>query len=710
MHACASGVHRATMVHMLQVIRQLTWRHALFSAKTFLAAMLALYIAFRLNLSQPSWCVTTVYIVSQPLAGMVLAKSLYRVLGTLIGAVMSLVFVALFSNTPELFCLVLALWIGAGTSVSIYLRDAPQAYVGMLAGYSAAIIGLPAALEPHIAFDFAVARCLEIMLGIACGTLVHHVVFPQRAGDALRKAIGAVLPSMARWAGDALRGQEGEAKGLIDRRQIISAVVSLDTMRVFASLDTPAIRAIDAVVRQFEGRLLSLLALLVSVYDRFAILQRTRPMVADDIRPLLESAAAHITESADAATPAQSRGESGQEALLVRNIDARLPPPQALRSDPDSFLVRSILLRLRDVVTMWQEAVFLRTHIRAGTHLPDGGGAPAFHPYRDVMFALIGGAISAITVLIASAFWIFTAWPNGAAAVTFAGIMCAIMGGRDDPASAAIVFLKMLIVSTVFAGIYLFLVLPPLTTFPALVVALAPFFLVCGLFLAIPATIPYALPIVMNASVLIGVSNAMTYDFAVFANNFAGYVVGIWIGAAALRLLRPLSTEWAVQRLTRGIMADLARMADAPLTEPRSAFESRMFDRINALLMRLDPMIAPQRLAMQGGLASLRVGLNILALRGYRPLLPQAAVLPVERALRVLADHFLRAAQSKEARSPLAVLRAVRGRLLSLEESPLLTTVIEGLYSIEMTLAQHPDFFGLPTDPSIASAAQPVTA
>jgi hypothetical protein len=135
-----------------------------------------------------------------------------------------------------------------------------------------------------------------------------------------------------------------------------------------------------------------------------------------------------------------------------------------------------------------------------------------------------------------------------------------------------------------------------------------------------------------------------------------------------------------------------------------------MFDRINALLMRLDPMVAPQRLAMQGGLASLRVGLNILALRGYRLLLPQAAVLPVERALRVLADHFARAAQRGDARSPLAVLRAVQGRLLSLEESALLTTVIEALYSIEMTLAQHPGFFGLPSDISVATAAQPVTA
>jgi uncharacterized membrane protein YccC len=171
---------------MLQTIQQFGWRNGLFSLKTFAAAMLALYVAFRLDLSQPGWSLTTVYIVSQPFAGMVLAKSLYRVLGTLIGAAVSLVFVALFSNAPELFCLALAIWIGLGTAVSIYLRDAPQSYVGMLSGYSAAIIGLPAALAPDTAFDYAVSRCVEIMLGIACGALAHHVVFPQRAGDALR--------------------------------------------------------------------------------------------------------------------------------------------------------------------------------------------------------------------------------------------------------------------------------------------------------------------------------------------------------------------------------------------------------------------------------------------------------------------------------------------------------------------------------------------
>lgn len=696
---------------MLQIIRQFTWRDVLFSVKTFVAAMLALFIAFRLNLSQPSWCITTVYIVSQPFAGMVLAKSLYRVLGTVIGAVMSLVFVALFSNAPELFCLMLALWIGAGTFVSIYLRDEPQAYMGVLAGYSAAIIGLPAVLAPDSAFDFAVARCLEIMLGIACGTLMHHVVFPRRAGDALRKALDSTLPTMARWVDDALRGQESEAKGLADRRQIISTVVALDSLRVFASIDTPAIRAVDTVVRQFEGKLLTLLALLVSVYDRIALLRRRQPATADALQPLLERASAYIAGSADATTmPDQSHPEKSDETALRTEIETRLPPRHALRTDPDAFLVRSILLRLRDVLTMWDEAVQARTHIAAGTLPPGHDAAPAFQPYRDVMFALIGGAISTVTVLIASAFWILTAWPNGTLAVTFAGIMCAIMGARDDPAAAATVFLKMSVVGAVIAGFYLFLVLPPLTTFPALVVALAPFYLICGLFLTAPAAIPFILPVIFNGGGLMGISNEMTYDFAAFLNNFAGYVVGIWIGAAALGLLRPLSTEWAVRRLTQGIMADLARIAGSPMPELRTAFESRMFDRINALLMRLDPMVGEQRAAMQGGLASLRVGHNILSLRIYRLTLPLEAASAVENALVTLAEHFGRAARHRRTTTPLPVLQAARDHILSLKEDALLTTAAEALYSIEATLGQHPDFFGLPALPLPATSTEPAIA
>ncbi|WP_315837390.1 FUSC family protein [Bradyrhizobium prioriisuperbiae] len=699
---------------MLQIIRQFRWLDGVFSLKTFVAAMLALYIAFRLDLSQPSWSVTTVYIVSQPFAGMVLAKSLYRVLGTLIGAVMSLLMVALFSNAPELFCLALAIWIGLGTFITIYLRDAPQAYVGMLSGYSAAIIGLPAALAPDTAFDFAVARCLEITLGIACATLIHHVVFPQRAGDALRRALDAMLPRMARWVGDALQGRQSEARGLVDRRDIIASAVALDGLRVFAAIDTPAIRAVDPVIRRFEGTLLSLLALLVSVYDRFALLRRDRPAAAEALQPLMTRAADHIAASAGATTPDDARREGELEAALKLEIDRLLPSREMLGRDPRAFLLRSILLRLGDILEMWRDAVWLRTHITSGLRLDDGQPAPGFHPYRDTTLAVVGGLVSMVTVLIASAFWIGSAWSSGPTAITYAGIMCAIMGGRDNPAAASTMFLKMSIVGSLIAWLYLFAVLPPLTTYPVLVVALAPFYLLCGLLLTSPVATPFTMPLIFVAGGLIGISNTMAYDFAAFGNNVVSYVVGIGIGAAALGLLRPIGADWAVRRLCRGMFGDLAHAAGSAVADTRQAFESRMFDRINALFMRLDPMVAEPRAILQASLAALRIGLNILALRNLRLVLPAAAVSSVQQALAALAGHFERMRRGRASPLPLAVLVTARQAMLAAGEQTELVRAAEALYNIETTLRLHADFFApaAPMTPMTSSdtPTDPVTA
>ena len=695
---------------MLQIVRQLTWRHAIFSLKTFVAAILALYIAFRLNLPKPSWSMTTAYIVSQPLAGMVLAKSFYRILGTLVGATASLVFVALFSNAPELFCLALSLWIGTGIFVSLYLRDAPQAYAGMLSGYSAAIIGLPAALAPESAFYFAEERCLEIMLGIACGTLMHQVVFPQRAGDTFRKILHAILPDMARWINDSLLGQPSREKALEDQRKIIATMVSLDSLRVFASLDTPTIRAVGGVVRQLEGKLLSILALLVSLYDKLVLITRHKPQVATRLRSFVELVAVHVAASSTATTAAQSAEEAATEAELVARIEAELPPRSVLRGNPNAFLVRSILLRLIDILTMWREAVWLRTHISAGTELPNQT-VPTFEPYRDPTLALIGGLVSAAAVLIASTFWIATAWPSGPIAVTFAGVMCAIAGSRDNPATITGIFLKMSVVGALVAAFYLFVVLPSLTTFAALVVALAPLYLVCGLVWTVPAGAPFVLPIIFIGSGLIGISNQMHYDFAAFLDSFFGYIVGIWIAALALTLLRPLSARWTVRRLIRGMMADLADTADVSQTEFRSRFESRMFDRINALLMRLDPAIPEQGSVMQGSLACLRVGLNILGLRERRSLLEASAAEAIETSLLALRAHFIEVTHAGDAASTLLpVLEAARERILSFNEDALLTSKAEYLYNIEIALRQHPRFFGLQKAQSPVAPATLATA
>jgi hypothetical protein len=54
-----------------------------FALKTFGASLLALYVAFWAGLETPRWAFLTVYVVSQPDSGLVLAKSFYRILGTI---------------------------------------------------------------------------------------------------------------------------------------------------------------------------------------------------------------------------------------------------------------------------------------------------------------------------------------------------------------------------------------------------------------------------------------------------------------------------------------------------------------------------------------------------------------------------------------------------------------------------------------------------
>ena len=56
--------------------------------------MLALWIAFGLDLRNPWWAMVTVYLTSQPLlSGALRARAVYRVLGTLLGAIATVVIV-----------------------------------------------------------------------------------------------------------------------------------------------------------------------------------------------------------------------------------------------------------------------------------------------------------------------------------------------------------------------------------------------------------------------------------------------------------------------------------------------------------------------------------------------------------------------------------------------------------------------------------------
>ena len=89
------------------------WQNIVFALKTAAAAILALALAYWLELSDPQWATLTVYILAQPTVGAALAKGAWRAVGTVIGGLVGLALVALFSQAPELLVAATALLIGA---------------------------------------------------------------------------------------------------------------------------------------------------------------------------------------------------------------------------------------------------------------------------------------------------------------------------------------------------------------------------------------------------------------------------------------------------------------------------------------------------------------------------------------------------------------------------------------------------------------------
>src|SRR5215469_933726 len=90
----------------------------LFGLRLWISVCLAMYIAFWLELDDPSWAGTTAAIVCQPTLGASLRKSWFRLVGTIAGGVAIVVLSACFPQNRVLFLVALALWGGACALVS----------------------------------------------------------------------------------------------------------------------------------------------------------------------------------------------------------------------------------------------------------------------------------------------------------------------------------------------------------------------------------------------------------------------------------------------------------------------------------------------------------------------------------------------------------------------------------------------------------------
>ena len=218
-----------------------TW---IYICKVLTAAFLTYWIAMRLELPQPRTAMITVFIVMQPQSGQVFAKSFYRLLGTVAGSVVMVTLMALFAQNSELFLGSLAIWVGFCCAGAARYRNF-RAYGFVLAGYTAAMTGLPALAHPDTSFMAALWRVLEISLGIVCSTLVSAAILPQSAGAAMRNTLYQRFGTFAEFVIIGLRGESDPASFEASNVRFIADAVGLGAGSIGGA--SPKIATISAL-------------------------------------------------------------------------------------------------------------------------------------------------------------------------------------------------------------------------------------------------------------------------------------------------------------------------------------------------------------------------------------------------------------------------------------------------------------------------------
>ena len=626
------------------------WRDWAFSVKTFAAAMLALWIALQLDLDRPYWAMATVYIVAQPLAGAMRSKAAYRFYGTMLGAVVMLVLIPNLVNARELLTAALLLWIGACIYFAVLDRT-PRSYVFLLAGYSVALIGLPSVDAPGAIWDIVLARVEEITLGIACTTVISSIVFPSALGPALTARLDAWLRDAADWTVGVLSGRPEDATTSAARRRVAGTAVEIGMLASHLAFDTSNLSNATRPVAMLQQRVMLLLPVVSGAADRIRLLREN-----DGITPQLRAVLDRLSEWIRA-----GRSAALAEADLIRaDIDA-LEPAIDASADWKVVVLAGLLVRLRELTDLVHDIVALRRQIREGRRrLPDLAvsraeiGRVLLH--RDHAMALHSALASVLAVGLISAYWIGTAWPDGAQAAALAAVGCAFFAAQDDPAPSIVGFVYAAIVALVVDAIYLFAVLPQVHDFEVLVLVLAPVFLVFGVLASMPATARTFGPMGFLTASVLALSSSYRADFAAYANNGAAAIVGLGATAIIIRIVRSVSADWTAQRLLRRNRADIRNAALNREAAGRIAFAELMLDRFSLVVPRLGASAENADMAALAALRDLRVGINIVDLQRAAAGLPAEARHAVRVMLDAIAQHYRQRRSEKASPGLLAAI------------------------------------------------------
>ncbi len=618
-----------------------TVQQVVFSLKTFSAAMLAYYIALRFDLPRPFWAVVTVYVVAHPLTGVTTSKAHYRLIGTIIGGIATVILVPLLVTSPILLTLAIGCWIGLCLFFSL-LDSTPRSYVFMLAGYTLAITGFMLTATPEDSFLYAVSRVEEIGLGLVCSAVINRVVFPLPAGDVVLRQINAWMTDATRLTMDSLDVHSNAQNTLKDRQKLAADVRELGQFISHLSYDTSKLSNLADLVRLLQWRMTRLLPSLSTLHDRMMALQSDQGCLSKELEELIGQVVNWIKWTGETtalqsdvsttrqlrqaiATIEQQHGQENWCDLLTLNLCQHLRLLIKSWSDCSS-LHKAIIGNEQQMRFKWQRSARLLNRAR--------------HQHRDYGMAFLSAITVVISTSVATLFWIASGWQDGAGVAMLAAIFCCLFATLDDPVPLIRRFALFTAVSIAIAACYQVAIFPRIDGFMSLSAALGLSLIPAGLLVAMPAFSVIGAIVSVNIPMALNLQNHLNADFATFANMNIATLIGFAIAGVTTAIVRSIGAETSARRLLMNSWHDLEKLATTRRLELIRPFSQRQMDRLALMVPRLAVLPPDSSLAASDFFRDLRMGLNMIELHKHKKRLSPDLQRSIDEILMCLATHY----------------------------------------------------------------------
>jgi uncharacterized membrane protein YccC len=655
--------------------------------RVVLGVWIALYLAYFLQLDSPYWAATTVLLVAHPVRGALVSKSVWRVLGTIVGAAAMVTLVAAFPQEPILFMAGVSVWLGIFTFIASLLRYF-RAYGAVLAGFTISLIAFGAVEHPETIFNLALARVAAVTLGVLSAAFVS-LIFHGSVGEfELERRMASLMGAVARLLRSELQGQAGRSP-YSEQARITLDLAGIDEVIEFASVESFDISRRSTALR-------------IGVAELFGALvagSHTMPMVreaasrmpghhgADDRgAAALNDVLTHfvqLSRSPDAGT--------GDELLRVtRSAQDEL---DTLMQDCTSDTRLMALAHARELLDRLSRAVRSIGAIRDEAK----PGPIRLRAYLDWRTAFRNGLRAMIAMGLGNLFWIVTAWPSGGSMLAMLGAICGLLATSPSAGAASVDFAKGVVLSTLCAFICTFGILIHVDGFPLLALSILP--VVAGG--AYASTKPHLTPVVVPLMIfflpLVGLTNPIHYDIVAFFNTAFAYIFGSACAVLAFRIVLPPDPALNVQRLLNSIGRDVERLGRPGPVPGRLQWEHLQHQKLARLVGRLQGASEAQREAvLEGASAAITVGSAAIQVRTALAArnLPAPIAAAAEGAIHLLRD--LRSTAGAMATRPAELSGLLSAESVGSPHADELARVAGAFQQIGTLIQRHGRFFQHP--------------